>query len=80
VYGNGVDSKGQETNEEVLSDFPTRSCRYAYADEAVGNEAYVGSVADAVFEVDSHLSMQPRQRKQDSCGDEVIPNYVLAFP
>jgi hypothetical protein len=52
-----VDSKRQETNEEVLANSPGRSRRYADADEAIGNEAYAGSMADAVFKVDPYLSM-----------------------
>jgi hypothetical protein len=74
-----VNPKRQETNEEVLPNSPSRSGRDANADEAVGDEADVGSMADAVLEVDPHLSMQPRKREQDTCGDEVIPGFVLAL-
>jgi hypothetical protein len=74
-----VNPKRQETHEEVLANSPGRGGRYPYADEAIGNEAYVGAMADAVLEADPHLSMQPRKRKQDACGDEVIPGFVLAL-
>jgi len=43
----------------VLSDTPVRLGGYANADEAVGDKAYIGSVADAVLEVDANLAMQP---------------------
>jgi hypothetical protein len=54
-----VDSKRQEADKEVLSNAPGGSGWYADADEAVGHEAYVGPVADAVLEVDSYLSVEP---------------------
>ena len=57
--GKGVYIKRQEADEEMLSDTPFGSGGYADADEAVSNQAYVGSMADAVLKVDSNLSMQP---------------------
>ena len=43
----------------MLSDAPGRSRRDANADEAVGDKAYAGFVADTVLEVDSDLTVEP---------------------
>lgn len=59
VDGKGVNAKRHEADEEMLSDAPGRSSRDANADEAVGDKAYAGFVADPVLEVDADLTVEP---------------------
>lgn len=59
VNGEGVDAERHEADEEMLSDAPGRSSRDANADEAVGDKAYAGFVADPVLEVDADLTVEP---------------------
>ena len=54
-----MDAERHEADEEMLSDAPGRSRRDANADEAVGDKAYAGFVADTVLEVDSDLTVEP---------------------
>ena len=59
VDGEGVDAERHEADEEMLSDAPGRSRRDANADEAVGDKACAGFVADTVLEVDADLTVEP---------------------
>lgn len=54
-----MDAERHEADEEMLTNAPGRSGGYANADEAVGDKAYAGFVADAVLEVDADLTVQP---------------------
>ena len=54
-----MNAERHEADEEMLSDAPGRSGGDANADEAVGDNANVGFVANSVLEVDADLTMQP---------------------
>lgn len=57
--GESMNSEPHEADEEMLANAPGRSGGDANADEAIGDKAYAGFVADAVLEVDTNLTVQP---------------------
>ena len=59
MNGEGVNAERHKADEEMLSDAPGRSGGYANADEAIGDKAYAGFMADTVLEVDADLTVQP---------------------